>query len=118
MQLERMFRKMIDVGWKAEWRDQATLEAQLVQRRAEYEALTGYEKKYYDLERLKNPFGCSRICSGAPDLDVRGMMVDINCTMSGILYAERLRERYGVSSPAYVEAMSRPHDPGLHPAHG
>jgi len=93
MQLERMFRKMIDVGWKAEWRDQATLEAQLVQRRAEYEALTGYEKKYYDLERLKNPFGCSRICSGAPDLDVRGMMVDINCTMSGILYAERLRER-------------------------
>lgn len=93
MQLGHMFRKMIEVGRNAEWRDAATLDAQLAQRRAEYDALTGYEKRYYDRERFTNPFGCSRICAGAPDLDVRGMMVGINCTLSGILYAERLRDK-------------------------
>ena len=93
MQLERIFRRMIDVGRQAEWRDQATLDAQLAQRRSDYAALTGYEKRYYDLERLKNPFGCSRICAGAPDLDVRGMIVGINCTLEGVLYAERLRDK-------------------------
>lgn len=93
MQLERIYRKMIEVGRKAAWRDAATLEAQLARRRAEYAALTGYEKRYYDQERFRNPFGCSRICAGARDLDVRAMMVGINCTLAGILYAERLRDK-------------------------
>ena len=93
MQLERLFRKMIEVGRQAEWRDAATLDAQLAQRRAEYAALTGYEQRYYDRERLVNPFGCSRICAGARDLDVRGLIVGINCSLAGLLYAERLRDR-------------------------
>lgn len=93
MKLSRLFAKMMEVGRLADWRDAATLEAHLAQRRAEFAALGGYEKRYYDRERLTNPFGCSRICSGAPDLDVRGMMVGINCTLADILYAERLRDR-------------------------
>lgn len=88
-----MFRRMIAVGRKADWRNEATIERQLAQRRAEYEALTGTARTFYDPQRLWNPFGCSRISSGRPDLDVRGMIVGINCTLAGILYAERLRDR-------------------------
>lgn len=93
MKLQTMFHKMIEVGRKADWRDEATFEAQLIARRLEYEGLTGTAKEYYDTERLWNPFGCSRICAGDPELDIRGMMVGINCTLDGILYAERLRDR-------------------------
>lgn len=93
MLLKKMFDTMIEAGWKSDWRDRSTLEKQLAQRKAEYDALTGYEKRYYDRERLVNPFGCSRIAAGSPDLEIQGMMVGINCTLAGILYAERLRDK-------------------------
>ena len=93
MKLDRIFRKMIEVGRKADWRDEATFEAQLADRRREYETLAGTAKRFYDTERLWNPFGCSRICSGDPEMDVREMAVGINCTLESILYVERLRDR-------------------------
>ncbi len=93
MLLKNMFDTMIEAGWKSDWRDRPTLERQLARRKAEYESLTGYEKRYYDRERLVNPFGCSRIATGSPDLEILGMMVGINCTLAGILYAERLRDK-------------------------
>ncbi len=114
MELQRLFQKMIDTGRKAEWRDDATLEAQLAERRAEYETLTGYEKRYYDLNRLANPFGCSRICAGAPDLDVRGMMVGINCTLADLLLAERLRDT-GRRIDAYCAHHGIPPSGDLYP---
>ena len=93
MKLNTMFHKMIDVGRKADWRDEPTFAAQLVARRQEYAGLTGTAKQFYDIERLWNPFGCSRISSGDPELDIQGMAVGINCTLSGLLYVERLRDQ-------------------------
>jgi len=93
MKLKTMFNKMIEVGRKAAWRDASVLEAQLAARRQEYEGLTGTAKQFYDTKRLTNPFGCSRISSGDPELDIHGMAVGINCTLSDLLYVERLRDR-------------------------
>jgi len=93
MKLDRIFRKMIEVGRRAGWRDDATFEAQLADRRREYETLVGTAKEFYDHERLWNPFGCSRISSGDPEIDVRGMAVGINCTLADIVYVEQQRER-------------------------
>jgi len=92
MTLRQMFRLMIEVGRRADWRDEATFEAQLAARRAEYEALGEAERRFFDTERLWNPFGCSRICSGEPDMEVRGMVVGINPSLAAVLYAERLRD--------------------------
>jgi len=92
MTLGQMFRLMIEVGRRADWRDEATFEAQLAARRAEYEALGEAERRFFDTERLWNPFGCSRICSGEPDMEVRGMVVGINPSLAAVLYAERLRD--------------------------
>jgi len=93
MKLDRIFRKMIEVGRKADWRDAATLDKQLAERQAEYARLSGNARTYYDAERLWNPFGDSRVCSGDPQREIRGMVVGINCSLAGLLYAERLREQ-------------------------
>jgi len=93
MKLQTMFNKMIEAGRKAAWRDDAVFEAQLAERRREYEGLTGSAKRFFDTERLQNPFGCSRICSGDPETDIRAMAVGINCTLSDLLYVERLRDQ-------------------------
>ena len=92
MKLDQMFRMMIEVGRKADWRDEETLEEQLADRRRRYDALTGSARKFFDTERLWNPFGCSRICSGDLEADIRGMVVGVNPSLAGILYAERLRD--------------------------
>jgi hypothetical protein len=84
---------MIEVGRNADWRDDSTFEEQLADRRREYAALTGTAKEFFDRERRWNPFGCSRISAGDPQMDVRGMAVGINCTPAEILYVERLRDR-------------------------
>jgi hypothetical protein len=93
MKLGHIFRTMIEVGRRADWRDEATFDAQLAARRREYDALTGVAKQFYDTERLWNPFGCSRVCAGDPELEVRGMAVGIDCTLPDLLYVERLRDR-------------------------
>jgi len=84
---------MIEVGRKADWRSEATFEAQLAVQRREYAMLTGTAKRFYDCERLWNPFGCSRISAGDPELEVRGMAVGINCTLADILYVEKQRDQ-------------------------
>lgn len=101
MRLQTLFDKMIDVGKKADWRCESDFYAQLNDRRLEYHALSDLAQRYYDSERLANPFGCSRICAGHPDLDVRGMAVGINCSLSDLLYAERLRDQ-GTRIDAYL----------------
>ena len=51
------------------------------------------EKKFFDKERLVNPYPDTRILYGDPETEVKRVMVGIDMEVGEILLADRLRER-------------------------
>jgi len=59
----------------------------------EYEGLKEKDKKYFDVERLTNPFGDTRILNGDINTEVKKVLVGIDMEAQEILLADRLREK-------------------------
>ena len=61
--------------------------------REEYEGLKGDEKRFFDKERLENPFADTRILYGDPGIEVKNVMVGVDVEAPELLLADRLREK-------------------------
>jgi putative NIF3 family GTP cyclohydrolase 1 type 2 len=59
----------------------------------DYADLKESEKKYFDVEKLTNPYSDTRILYGDPDTEVRRIMVGIDMEVGELLLADRLTER-------------------------
>ena len=93
MKLKAFYETAVKVGMEHDPRKKSEIKAFLKERKKEFDGLKTGEKKYFDKERLKNPYSDTRIFRGDGDLDVQSVMVGIDIGGEELLLADRLRER-------------------------
>ncbi len=91
MKLGDIYKNAVLNGIEKDPRGKKEVEAQIAKIKREYKNLPPSEKKYFDLERLKNPYSDTRILYGEPDREVKNIMVGIDINVGEMLLADRLR---------------------------
>lgn len=109
MRLGDIYSTCIRVGRERDARDDDAIDAMLAEAKKEYDKLDEADKRYFDQERLSNPYSDTRVCVGDPDQEVRGMLVGVDMETSEVLLADRLREK-GV--PVDLIFAHHPEGPG------
>ncbi len=110
MKLSDIYRIMVEAGIAADARDRDEIDRVLAAARAEYDKLEEDEKRFFDTERLTNPYSDTRICAGDPDAEIRGVLVGIDMEVGEVLLADRLREK---GEPIDLVLAHHPEGPGF-----
>jgi len=109
MKLKDIYRVTVDAGIEADVRTREEIDHVLAAARAEYEKLPDDEKRFFDTERLTNPYDDTRICAGDPDAEIRGLITGIDMEVGEVVLADRLRER---GAPIDLVFAHHPEGPG------
>lgn len=80
-------------GIAADPRGEKGVKRELSKREKEYADLKESEKKDFDQETLRNPYGDTRVLYGDPDQDVDGVLAGIDIEVGEVLLTDRLREK-------------------------
>jgi hypothetical protein len=93
VKLEKIYRLAVDLGSRKDPRGRAGVEQLMSDARKEYEGLKGDDKRFFDKERLSNPFADTRILYGDPDLEIRSAIAGVDVETPELLLVDRLREK-------------------------
>lgn len=93
MTIQDLYLFAIERAMALEPRGKAGMQEYLSERRREYEALGEEEKRSYDVERLRNPFGDTRMLVGDPQTEVRRILCGVNIDSGELLLADRLADK-------------------------
>ncbi len=93
MKIIDVYRLAIETGIENDPRPKADVDAVLADAAREYDALGADKKRYFDKERLWNPYADSRFSWGDPDTEVKDLMWGIDIGTGEVLLADRLREK-------------------------
>jgi hypothetical protein len=93
MKLRAMLDTCVQAGMDHDPRGRKQLEKQLEEKKKEFESLDPKKKKFFDQERLKNPYHDTRILAGEDDHEVKVIYAGVDLDVPQILVADRLRER-------------------------
>ncbi|MDO8847522.1 MAG: NGG1p interacting factor NIF3 [Coriobacteriia bacterium] len=110
MRLGDIYTTAVGAGIEADQRSREEIDAFLASAAKEYEDLAADEKRFFDTERLTNPYDDTRICAGEPDLEVRGLITGIDMEVGEVLLADRLREK---GAPIDLIFAHHPEGPGF-----
>ncbi len=92
MNLREIYECAFRKGIELDPRGETGVEQYLLETKAEYEVLPEEERESFDLERLSNPFGDTRIVCGDERREVRSMLVGISIGEQEILRADALKK--------------------------
>jgi hypothetical protein len=93
MKVNEVFQKIIERGIKADVRGKKGIEESLKQVKKDYEKLPKERQRYFDKEKLNNPFDDSRVLYVAGDGEVKSMIVGIDIEIQDLLLVDKLREK-------------------------
>ncbi|MDD2401827.1 MAG: NGG1p interacting factor NIF3 [Clostridia bacterium] len=93
MRLIDIYKRFVQMGKEHDPRTIEGVNKILARLNKEYEGLKEKDKKYFDVERLTNPFGDTRILNGDINTEVKKVLVGIDMEAQEILLADRLREK-------------------------
>lgn len=93
MKIKDFYQKAIEFGIANDPRGRETVEKILVKNKKKYEKADEEEKKFFDLEKLTNPFSDTRILTGNPEEEIEGILAGVDMEVGEVLLADRLRER-------------------------
>jgi hypothetical protein len=110
MKLRDIYTTAVEAGIEADARTRVEIEHVLAAAKQEYEKLPAEERRFFDTERLTNPYDDTRIAEGDPDLEVRGLITGIDMEVGEVLLADRLRER---GAPIDLVFAHHPEGPGF-----
>lgn len=91
--IKQIFDLGLKVGMAADPRGQKGVKKYLDRTKKEYDELKPDEKKYFDTDRLTNPYDDSKIHVGNPDKKVTRVLSGIDIGPGEILLASQLNER-------------------------
>jgi len=111
MTLREICEFAVNRGMDLDPRGREALERQLRERAEEFAGLEGKARDLFDQERMRNPFGDTRLVTGDPGTEVRRMVVGIEIGVAEVLLAEALRQK---GEP--VDAIWSHHTSGIGPA--
>jgi len=95
MKLERFYRKAIEVGIAHDLRDKSEIQRILSDEQDRFKDLKQDEKKYYDQDKLFNPFADTRVLNGEGSANIKRMMAGIDIEVGEILLAYLLNKEKG-----------------------
>jgi putative NIF3 family GTP cyclohydrolase 1 type 2 len=93
LKLNELFKFAVNEGIKVDPRGKKGVQKHLKKVKADYRKLSSAEKKFYDKDRLWNPYDDSRIYFGAKQDKVKTILAGIDMEVPEILLADRLREK-------------------------
>ena len=93
MRLIDIYDFVIKKGIAKDPRTKKEIDEELNKARREFRNLRGPDKKYYDKDRLENPYADTRILYGNPDEDIKTMMIGVDMEVPEVLAADLLNER-------------------------
>jgi putative NIF3 family GTP cyclohydrolase 1 type 2 len=93
MKLQDVYETAVRSGIAADPRGDDGVKLLLERVRKDYEALPAARRWEFDLECLTNPYVDTRILVGAPDTEVKSVMVGIDMEVGEILLADTLRKQ-------------------------
>lgn len=93
MTLDEIYKLAVAEGIKADPRGGAEINRLLSQAKKDHKKLSAKEKKYFDNERLTNPYADTRILNGDPKGQIGRVLTGIDLEVPELLLAERLRDR-------------------------
>lgn len=93
MKLEKIYRTAVEMGTRKDPRGKKEVNRVLEEAEKEYKNSKGSDKKYFDREKLKNPFSDTRILYGDPDIDVKNMVAGIDVEAPELLLVDQLRQK-------------------------
>jgi putative NIF3 family GTP cyclohydrolase 1 type 2 len=95
MKFKDIYNKAVKRGLELDPRGVKEVKAELAQIKKEYDSLGKEEKKYFDKEKLTNPYSDTRMLNGAPNTEVKRVMMGIDIDVSEVLLADRLNQKKG-----------------------
>lgn len=93
MKLKEIYDLAVAMGIKDDPRGKKGVEKVLSQTKEEFEKLSEDDKKFFDEEKLKNPYSDTRILCGGPNSKVTGVLAGIDMEVEEVLLADRLRQK-------------------------
>ncbi len=91
--LKEIYEIGVKKGIETDPRDPAEVARELKQAQKEYDKLDEKGKKYFDMDRLFNPYSDTRILYGDPDTKIKGVLAGIDMEVGEVILADRLREK-------------------------
>ena len=91
MKLEKIYRTAVELGMRRDPRGKEGVKQALADAGKEYEGLKGDQKRFFDKERLTNPFADTRIHFGSPELEVKSVIVGVDVEAPELLLVDRHR---------------------------
>jgi hypothetical protein len=92
MTIRDLYDFAIERAFAMDPRGEAAIREQMAGLQRDYDGLTGQARALFDSERLRNPFGDTRMLVGDPETEVRRLICGINISGAEILLADRLRD--------------------------
>jgi len=87
MKLKQLYDFVISYGIKNDPRGEKEVKLQLNRLKEKFDKLSEKEKKYFDTEKLTNPYNDTRILFGEPDTEIKSILVGIDIEAPELLLA-------------------------------
>jgi putative NIF3 family GTP cyclohydrolase 1 type 2 len=109
MRLERFYKRAVEVGIANDLRDEEEIRRILDDEQEKFKDLKEDDKRFYDPDRLFNPFADSRVLFGDLNGSVKKVMIGIDIEVGEILLAHLLNKE----KDAHVDLILSHHPMGL-----
>ncbi|GBF32727.1 hypothetical protein DCCM_0923 [Desulfocucumis palustris] len=93
MKIREIYELVIAKGMENDPRGIDKVKKQLEKEKKKYEEMKEEDRKYYDTDRLANPYTDTRILAGDPEKEVKCALVGIDMEVGEVLLADRLVQR-------------------------
>jgi len=90
MNIQEIYKLAIGMGIKADFRTKNEISEYLKRQKEEYEKLPAEDKKYFDPEKLANPYSDTRIHIDDGAKNIKKVLATIDISVGGLLMAKEL----------------------------
>jgi putative NIF3 family GTP cyclohydrolase 1 type 2 len=92
MKLDRLYKKAVEIGVSRDLRDPEEVHRLLADEAESFGDLKAEDKKFFDRDRLFNPYADTRILNGDPSAEVRKILIGIDIEVGELLMAYLLNK--------------------------
>ena len=93
MKIREIYERAVKTGRELDPRGRDEVSRELERTKKDFDELKEKDKKFFDTERLTNPYADSRVLYGDPEREVKRVLVGIDMEVGEVLLADRLKDR-------------------------
>lgn len=93
MKMKAMYEMFVKKGMEQDPRGKAVLQKKLKEEKEKYKKMDEDDKKFYDKDKLWNPYSDTRMLNGSGNEEIKTILVGIDMEAPELLLADRLNEK-------------------------